>query len=700
LLRHKYDYYQIVTYMIMGKTLIKGLCLAILIAVSTTCSGPENPVEKPQSIALSADKMQLKSDGIEFATFSVSADGKPIDSGYVITNIEDNTVLSTNTFSTNIPGVHSFFASYEGLRSDNIQINAEEIILVLSADTNLIKSNGTGQVTFTVMADDRNITPEAEIYYMEGETEVKLESNVFTTEVEGVYDFYCKYNGIVSNKITVNAIPCVLTLKADLASINANGYDTVTFTVFGDDEDITDKAEIYLKEGENATKLESNTFTATVSGNYEFFAKYNGHASEVITIDAVTSKLNIYVSPGLVYVGQTVTVLAIYNDTYDVSSEITLNIKNGDEEENIQGNSYTVTSFGTRLISATYKGTVSDTFELRVIPSKVEILSDKTEIIWSGTDTASFTVIVDGKTVNDAEIYQVGDIQDIRIDNQWFTSKVNGVYTFYALYSGVKSNIIHINVKPAQFLKRSVIMEAVATWCGFSPQMIMAFHEVRAEYSDYIDIVSMHCHNSLLESTEIRGEELLSFMGREGTPFGFIDLFQQLTRTKDAIVRAYSDMKMIYPVTSSVAISSHTTTDSIIVKLKIKASQTNEYSVGAIIVEDNIVKRQRFYPDFQTHDNAYYDETFVHYGVATYQIPGTEFHTGVPLGVISEGNEASYSFSIPLDKTVTPDRTVNLNNCRVIAYVMKRNAAWENRLVVNNSASCPLNGSVDYQYEK
>jgi hypothetical protein len=59
------------------------------------------------------------------------------------------------------------------------------------------------------------------------------------------------------------------------------------------------------------------------------------------------------------------------------------------------------------------------------------------------------------------------------------------------------------------------------------------------------------------------------------------------------------------------------------------------------------------------------------------------------------GEEATETISIPLDKIVTK-RTVNYSNCRVIAYVLKKSGA---NFYINNTASCPVNGSTDYNYE-
>ena len=157
----------------------------------------------------------------------------------------------------------------------------------------------------------------------------------------------------------------------------------------------------------------------------------------------------------------------------------------------------------------------------------------------------------------------------------------------------------------------------------------------------------------------------------------------------------YQIMKANHPAKAGVAINSQIVDNQINVSLKIKVNETNEYRVGAIIVEDDIVKRQVIYPN-NSKENAYWDDNFLHHSIATYIMPGTNVRQGKSLGIMKPGVEATEKFAIPLNKAIGNDRTVNYANCRVIAYVFIKEG---NDFIVNNVTSCPLGGSVDYLYE-
>ena len=683
--------------MSLEKNILRLICILSFTITGISCSGPDEKLEKPTSIILSVDKNNFKSDGNESVTFSVKANEKDITNSARIIYKEENTPLSGNNFSTNIPGTYTFYATFENLSSSDVKVNAMPIILILSADTTYIKANGKSAVTFSATADGSNVTGDVEIFFEYGESETLLEDNKFTTDQEGSYNFYCKYKDNVSNHITISVAPFTLTLKATTSSIKANGTETVAFTVMADDDDITNEAKIYRKEGEDVILIEGNTFETTHEGNYEFFAQHQKQTSNPVYIEAIISRLSLTSNKLAAKTSESIAFSAISDDINDVSSDMTLHITFNDKEETLNGNVFTPVSFGTYSVFASFEGRVSNTIKLEISPANVTLSADKNALKSTGADFATFTVYADGKIINGADIYFKREAGDILINDNKFSSNIQGTFSFYAHFAETKSELTDITVHFVNFKKQSCAMEVVATWCGYSPQMINAFHQVHKLYSDYIHIVSIHRSSSYLGSSDMKAEEFMNLYETSGTPFGIVDFEEEIShRSAEGIASAQRHSAHMHPATSGIAITSQKTDNSINVTLKVKANEANEYNVCAIIVEDNIVKQQLIYLN-NSKDNTVLDNNYVHHSVATYIMPNTNLYTGKPLGMLQEGSEVTETFSIPLDKVVTEDRIINHSNCRVVAYVLKKE---NGKFYINNSATCPINGSVGFRYEE
>ena len=680
--------------MILEKNVIRLICLLFLSAIIASCSDTDEE-KMPRSITLSVDKSNLKSNGNEIITFSVKANEKDITNKATVIYKEENTPLSGNTFSTNISGLYTFFASYEDLFSEDIQINAMPIILVLTADATSVKTNGKNAVTFSATADGENVTGNIEIFFKYGELETILEGAKFITDQEGAYEFYCKYNDIISNKITITAVPFTLTLKADQTSIRANGTDSVKFTVTEDSSDITDEAIIYRKDGENVIPLESSAFGTLQEGKYEFFAQYQKQISDPVSIEAIVSRLSLTSDYSTAKTGESITFKAISDGINDVSPDIILHITCNDNKETIEGNTFIPSTFGTYFIYASYDGRISNTIEVEIFPANIIVSADKNILKSTGDDFATFTVFADGKIIEDADIYLKGETDDIKISNNKFASNIEGSFSFYAQYADEKSELTEITVRFVNFVKQSCAMEIVATWCGYSPQMINAFHKVKELYSDQIQIISIHHSNSDLGSTDINAEDFMEQYVVNGTPYGIIDLDEVLSRSTEAIRVASQHMNHLHPARSGIAITSKKNDNNINVTLNIKVNKTDEYNVCAIIVEDNIVEEQTVYLN-NSKDDVIHDKNFIHHSVATYIMPNTNLYTGKSLGTIQAGDEVTESFSIPLNKVISKYRSVKLSNCRVVAYTLKKDG---DKYFINNTTTCSIDDSVDYIYE-
>ena len=223
--------------------------------------------EQPQtSVGLSVDKNEIKADETDTATFTVTVDGEVVNEGYTIKNLTYNIALEGNTFVSNVAGSFRFVAEYEGVKSNEVEVNAvkeekpEDKKLTLKADVTRIKANGQEIATFTVMYGEESVTNECTI--TNTQTKESLTGNTFSTTTIGEYKFQATYNDIESNIVTVTAYnPAVISdyevgdviecagskgvvyafkefPKYDESYENIVGYDTYCYVFSLDEEDL------------------------------------------------------------------------------------------------------------------------------------------------------------------------------------------------------------------------------------------------------------------------------------------------------------------------------------------------------------------------------------------------------------------------------------------------------------------------------
>ncbi|MDR1813892.1 MAG: Omp28-related outer membrane protein [Tannerella sp.] len=595
----------------------KLICLIMcyLCLLSSCKKDDVDQPSQPQNVSLTVDKNHITANGKDYVTFSVSVDGVKVSSGFTIKD-EDGNVLSGNTFATNIPGSHSFTASYNGLTSQVIQVSADQIVLYL---------------------------------------------------------------------------------QSDRSSITANGYDSALLTATYDNEDISGAAEIYCVTAESEYKLDGNTFTSSESGTYSLYARYKDQTSDPVTIEAYKLNLQLSVDKQRVKTNESVTFSAILNENEDITDRIQLHvIREGAAEETlVTNNVFTPEIYGKYTVYATYDYTPSDTLNIEVFPANIVLSADRESIKASGEDSIIFMISADGTTfIPDAEIFVKGAVSDTKIDGLAFATVKDGTYQFYAKYQDVISNTVTVRFTPTTFYKQSCVMAFVASWCGYSPGFMRAFDQLRNEGYPNAQTVCIHRNNSDLYSSEIPTDATMDSLGLTGVPYGYVDMYMNVGYSASAIKNLCALMLSINVPSSGIAISSQLSDNQADIQIRIKVNQTDDYRVGALIVEDNINMAQKIYPNNDI-TQGYYDYTFVHYGVATFIMPGANIVTGKPLGVLTAGQETTLNFSIPITKKISTKRTVVPANCRVVAYTLKK---YEGKYIINNSASCPINGSIGYKF--
>ncbi|MBQ8760404.1 MAG: IdeS/Mac family cysteine endopeptidase [Bacteroidales bacterium] len=250
---------------------------------------PEIPeVEGPITISASTDT--IVANGIDAVNFTVIQDSTDVTSLSKI-YINDS-IIESNVFSTIKSGNYIVYAKKnDTIISNEISFFAKEYIepeipITITASTDTIIADGVDAVIFTVAEGRRNITNEIDIF-VNGN---KIDGNKFTTTVAGEYTAYAKRGDVTSNEISFFAKEVEepeepekpIELYASKTNIIADGTDAVTFTVKQDNNEVTSESEIYV----NGNKINGNTFTTTVAGNYEVYAKKGELVSNEINIFA------------------------------------------------------------------------------------------------------------------------------------------------------------------------------------------------------------------------------------------------------------------------------------------------------------------------------------------------------------------------------------------------------------------------------
>ena len=178
------------------------------IGVQATEPG-ETPTPEPEptdgELVLNVDKKTIDADGVQTATFTTTVDNVEVEA--TIYNAKDNTALSGKTFSTTEVGVYTFYAKYEELTSNEVQVTAKMVIeeeekpITIEASTTTIKANGIDSATITAIQDGGNVTSKCTIY-ANGSI---LNGNKFATTAAGEYVIYAVKGNVKSNEITITA---------------------------------------------------------------------------------------------------------------------------------------------------------------------------------------------------------------------------------------------------------------------------------------------------------------------------------------------------------------------------------------------------------------------------------------------------------------------------------------------------------------
>lgn len=347
--------------------------------------------------------------------------------------------------------------------------------------------------------------------------------------------------------------------------------------------------------------------------------------------------------------------------------------------------------------------------------SKLLLVADKSNIYDNGEDCVTFTLYYEGMTLTEGyEIY----IGESPLTGNTFSSTEKGSYTAWATYGTVQSNDVYINVvatppaaptapedtnpEKTNFKRRILLTQFTGTGCGYCPLMINAVHlAMNGSYGDNAVLAIAHLFNESDPAYLSEAQTLDNSMGfNAAAPYLFMDLNKAMDTLyeQSAIESNIAKCLNRVEVRGGIAVNSayYAEENYIVLTATVKAASTNEFRIGAWLLEDGISSKQSVYNsvqpvegvDFNTHDNC------IRLADSKYS---NSNYTGYSLGTIEAGKTASREFAFKLKDNGTGGKNYwNHNNLRVIVFISTKEG---NNWFVNNVVKCPKDGSVDFEYE-
>lgn len=330
------------------------------------------------------------------------------------------------------------------------------------------------------------------------------------------------------------------------------------------------------------------------------------------------------------------------------------------------------------------------------------IEADKVELIADGEDFVEITVKYDGEVVTDeVDFYDASTNVPSRVKANRFTTKAVGQYSIYAIYNGVKSNVLKITAleyavpslpaDPApenvSFRKRVLLTQFTSTGCVYCPMVTGFLRDLAAdpEYKDKFVLAASHADmpdnpngDDPASYPEVNG--FMSAFRIKGFPTliaDFADMLgsYSLAALKTLVDEYYGDGSAAV----GISVNSELHDNVLVMRASVKAANAGKYRIGAWLLEDGIYGKQTGAPDesYYVHDHCI-------------RKPDAESHyMGYDLGMLSKGKSADHVFVMKLDPKW------NIDNCSVLLYVTSASGSDQ---IASNAIVVPLDKPVAYEY--
>ena len=303
-----------------------------------------------------------------------------------------------------------------------------------------------------------------------------------------------------------------------------------------------------------------------------------------------------------------------------------------------------------------------------------------------------------------------------------FISQTIGRYKFTAVYgTGADSDFtdydrisviktpppfpaapVDTNPELTNFRRRILLTQFTGTGCGYCPNMINALYAVKnSSLNNKVVFTAAHLYNGS-DPAYLNKADLASVSGVTGYPDITADLAPSIKQESSKANTAFlnkliSDSESREVVKGGIAVSSkyYSEENYVVVTALVKASVSDNFRVGAWLLEDKIIAEQSNYGTTPTPGVNFNEHNNCIRRVDSKQ--NSRDFTGKTLGALAKGETATKTFSFPLKENGEgASDTWNHANLRLVVFISTKGA--DGKWYVNNVVEAPIDGTKDFEY--
>lgn len=332
----------------------------------------------------------------------------------------------------------------------------------------------------------------------------------------------------------------------------------------------------------------------------------------------------------------------------------------------------------------------------------LRIFADKTTIAADGSDLVTFTVMFGSRDVSHERSLQLvrnGKLGNYGINT--FSTAVPGEYTFTAeYYYGERyysdNSVLVVATSSVEegekkgFVQQILGFQFTSIGCTSCPHLAASIKQIQSDFPNRLVPVAFHQDfNYSDEMTHPMTASYYTLIKRQGLPqFNanlIIDNDYITVSEYDYIAAILDRVEKNYPATCGVAIESYLpeggNINSVDVKVKITSNTPSTYRYQIFLVEDGFVSFQ-----YGSEEAGNYVHNNVVRSVMSTNVYGAEFNDDMNMMV---GVEAT------AERTLEIPHGCNWQNMRIVVAALVSYDGGSS-YVVNNCATCPVGGMVDY----
>ena len=357
------------------------------------------------------------------------------------------------------------------------------------------------------------------------------------------------------------------------------------------------------------------------------------------------------------------------------------------------------------IISLNYQSCRVDVTISQEAAQLTPVLSAQKTVIEAGSQVEFIVTVADEDVTAEATIYEYYTRQEV---SNPYTIDVEGEHIFYAKHDNNESKILTITVIPQgspelpedsdpdnyTFKYRMLLIDHTGTDCGYCPYMMESLKTLseNSEYNDYYNIAMAHSYNSSDPAYSPVAKSLFYYYNRTlnvltGYPtLTFNYCYEDSANyTLNNIYYHFNNLKK-ESQDAAIAVATKIQENDVVVNVALKSAESRIYKINILILEDNIYGDQ--YNGWESWMHYHNNAIRASYAVFSFaDISGAEW------GYVGANSTASKIFRI----TGIDNKWVR-DNLKVLVIIAAQDPEYDNKYEVVNTAMCPINGSIGFEY--